>query len=295
MVQKKTFGSVFFDCVNTLLLLFICLLSLYPFLYVLFASFSNANELAFHQGPLLYPKGFSLAAYRAVFDNPEIWTGYLNTIIYVVGGTVCNLVFTLLGAYVLSRDNFYWNRILLPMALFTMFFNGGLIPNFLLVQNIGIYNSRWAMILPGLINTWNLFIMRTNLKQLPGALIESAKIDGATDWHILFKIVLPLSMPIIAVMMLYYGVAHWNAWFDAMIYLRKRELFPLQLFIREILMASKTEEMTLSMDLSAGDMERVSETVKYSTIIVATVPILCVYPFLQKYFVKGAMVGAIKG
>ncbi|MBQ4109667.1 MAG: carbohydrate ABC transporter permease [Clostridia bacterium] len=295
MIKKKTFGSILFDIINCIILIFICLVSLYPFLYVLFASFSNAGELATHTGLLLRPKGFSVAAYSAVMENQEIWTGYLNTLIYVIGGTVVNLIFTLLGAYVLSRNNFYWNKILLPMALFTMFFNGGLIPNFLLVQNLGIYNTRWAMILPGAINTWNLFIMRTNLKSIPSALTESAQIDGANDWQTLFKIVLPLSMPIIAVMILYYGVAHWNAWFDAMIYLRKRELFPLQLFIREILMASKTEEMTLSMDLSAGDMERVSETVKYSTIVVATVPILCVYPFLQKYFVKGVMIGAVKG
>lgn len=195
----------------------------------------------------------------------------------------------------LSRRDFYWNKLLLPMAVFTMFFGGGLIPTFLLIKTLGLYDTRWAILIPTAISTWNLFIMRTNFMAIPSSLEESAEIDGANSFTVFARIVMPLSMPVISVMILYYGVGNWNSWFNAMVFLRNRNLFPLQLFLREILIANSTEEMMLSMDVGTADTQRVSETVKYATIVVATVPILCVYPFLQKYFVKGVMVGAIKG
>ncbi len=176
-----------------------------------------------------------------------------------------------------------------------MFFGGGLIPTFLLIKTLGLYDTRWAILIPTAISTWNLFIMRTNFMAIPSSLEESAEIDGANSFTVFARIVMPLSMPVISVMILYYGVGNWNSWFNAMVFLRNRNLFPLQLFLREILIANSTEEMMLSMDVGTADTQRVSETVKYATIVIATVPILCVYPFLQKYFVKGVMVGAIKG
>lgn len=292
---KRSKGGVVFDSLNVIILVMLSFISLYPFLYVVFASFSDSAELALYRGMLFRPLGFSTSAYGAVFEQSDVITGYFNTIIYVVFGTAINLLMTSLGAFVLSRKNFYWNKILLPMAVFTMFFGGGLIPSFLLIKALGIYDTRWAILLPGAISTWNLFIMKTNFLAIPASLEESAEIDGANSFIVFARIVMPLSMPVIAVMILYYGVGNWNSWFNAMVYLRNRNLFPLQLFLREILIANSTEEMMLSMDVGSADVQRVSETVKYATIVVATLPILCVYPFLQKYFVKGVMIGAIKG
>lgn len=295
MVRKKSFGSVSFDIFNVLFLCLLSVIALYPFLYVVFASLSNSSLLEAHRGFLYKPLGFSLAAYKAVFENSDIWIGYMNTIFYVVVGTFLNLLMTSLGAYVLTKKDFFWNKLLLPIVTLTMFFNGGLIPRFLLIKAIGLYDTRWAVILSTLISAWNLFIMRTNFASIPDSLEESAMMDGANQFIVFVKIILPLSMPVIAVMILYYGVAHWNSWFDALIFLKDRNAYPLQLILREILIANETDAMTMGMDVGSADTQRVAETVKYATIIVATLPILCLYPFLQKYFVKGVMVGAIKG
>ena len=295
MIQKKSFGSFSFDILNVALLIIVSFIALYPFVYVIFASFSDSNLLEYYRGVLWKPLGFSVEAYKAVFKNEEIWTGYANTIFYVVVGTFLSLVMTSLGAYVLARKNFFWNKFLLPFVMFTMFFHGGMIPSFLLVKAIGLYNTRWAVIIPVLISTWNLFIMRTNFAAMPISLEEAAEIDGANNFLVFVKIIIPLSAPVIAVMILYYGVGYWNSWFNAMIYLRNREAFPLQLILREILIVNSTEDMMASMTVDGATAKGVSETIKYATIIVATLPILCVYPFLQKYFVKGVMVGAVKG
>lgn len=294
MLEKKTIGDRIFDAVNSLLLTSLMIMTLYPFLYVIFSSFSESNKLMAQTGLLLKPAGFSLASYEAVFQNPMIFSGYRNTIFIVVVATAYNIVMTSMGAYALARKNFYWRKYINGMVIFTMFFGGGLIPHFLLIRSLGMYNTLWALIIPGAISTWNLIIMRTAFASIPDSLIESAQIDGAPEFTILFKIVIPLSLPTIAVMVLYYGVAHWNSWFSAMIYLRKRELYPLQLILREILINSNTEAM-MGSGSGAEEKEAISETIKYATIMVATFPILCAYPFLQKYFVKGVMVGALKG
>lgn len=296
MVRRKTVGSIVFDSFNVILLISVSLVCFYPFLYVVFASFSGSNMLEYYRGVLWKPLGFSIEAYKAVFQNIEVWTGYGNTIFYVVVGTALSLIMTSLGAYVLARTDFFWNKVLLPLVMFTMFFHGGMIPAFLLVKAIGLYDTRWAVIIPVLINTWNLFIMRTNFAALPKSLEEAAEIDGANGFLVFLRIALPLSTPVIAVMILYYGVGYWNSWFNALIYLRERKYFPLQLILREILIANSTEDMmSSSMNVGASEAKGVSETIKYATIVVATLPILCIYPFLQKYFVKGVMVGAIKG
>ncbi|SDB99566.1 putative aldouronate transport system permease protein [Paenibacillus sp. UNCCL117] len=293
MVVKKTVGDYIFDSVNMILLAALAVMTAYPFVYVIFASLSQADELTAHSGILLKPLGLSLDAYKAVLKNPMIYTGYMNTLFIVVVGTAYNIIMTSMGAFVLSRKDFFWRKPMTIMIVFTMFFGGGLIPNFLLVKNLGLMDSLWALIIPGAIGTWNLIIMRTAFQGIPDSLIESAHMDGAHDFIVLFKIILPLALPTIAVMVLYYGVGHWNAWFGAMIYLRNRDLWPLQLALREILISNSTDEMMSG--TVAQDRQSIGETIKYATIMVATLPILAAYPFLQKYFVKGVMVGALKG
>ncbi|NHN29356.1 carbohydrate ABC transporter permease [Paenibacillus agricola] len=274
-------------------LVILMIFALYPLLYVAFASISDAGQLISHKGLLLKPLGFSIEAYKSVFKNPGILIGYRNTLFILIMGVTLNLLMTAMGAYVLSRKNVMWNKAFILIIVFTMFFNGGLIPLYLTVKNVGLIDSLWATIIPFAVSTFNLIIMRTAFMSVPDSLEESAKIDGANHFTILFKIIIPLSMPVIAVMILYYAVEKWNGWFYASIFLKDRELFPLQLTLREILLANQTDSM--SAGASAGDQLQIGETIKYATIMVATVPILCVYPFVQKYFVKGVMIGALKG
>ncbi|MGG6312437.1 carbohydrate ABC transporter permease [Paenibacillus macerans] len=282
-----------FNVVNYALMLLLVVATLYPLLYVLFASFSDAAQLLAHKGLLWKPVGFSLEAYRSVLANPGIGIGFRNTLFIVVFGVIVNLFMTALGAYVLSRKNVMWNKVFMFIIVFTMFFGGGLIPMYLVVKGVGLLDSLWSTILPFAISTFNLIIMRTSFMGIPDSLEESAKIDGANHFTILFRIIIPLSMPVIAVMILYYAVDKWNGWFYASVFIKSRELFPLQLVLREILIANSTESM--SAGASAGDRFQIGETIKYATIIVATAPIMCVYPFLQRYFVKGVMVGSLKG
>jgi putative aldouronate transport system permease protein len=229
-----------------------------------------------------------------VFKYPNIWSGYLNTIFIVVVGVIFNMVFTIMGAYVLSRRQLRLRRFLSLLTLFTMYFSGGLIPTYLNVRNLGLAGSLWSLIIPSAVNTFNLIIMRTAFENVPESMEESGKLDGAPQIVILVRIMVPLVMPTIAVLVLYYGVQHWNSWFQALIYLRKRELFPLQLILREMIIQGSSA-MTMSLSASGDDEAFISETIKYSTIVVATAPILVLYPFLQRFFVRGIMVGAVKG
>lgn len=293
MKIRKTTGERAFDVLNIVLLSALVIVTLYPLLYVLFASLSNPGLLSSFQGLLLAPVGFSVAAYEAVFNNPNIVTGYRNTIFYVAAGTTINLVLTCLGAYALSRRNVMWKLPITLMIVFTLFFSGGLIPTYLLVaRTLDWINTPWAILIPGAISTWNLLVLKTAFEGVPVSLEEAARMDGANDFVILFRVVIPLSLPAIAVITLFYAVGHWNAYFNALIYLRDRELYPLQLILREILIANQTGDMTTG--TLGGDVEPIGETIKYATIIVATVPILFLYPFLQRYFVKGVLIGAIK-
>jgi putative aldouronate transport system permease protein len=291
-LSKSSPADLAFDVFLVVFMLFLVAITLYPLLYALLASISDPRALTQHRGILLWPLGFSLRSYQLVFENPIIPSGYRNTLFYVVAGTTINLILTTLGAYGLSRKNVMWKKPLMFMIVFTMFFSGGLIPTFLLVGvTLRMMDTPWALIIPPAINTWNLLIMKTSFEGVPVALEESARIDGANDFHILWNIIIPLSMPVIAVMILFYSVYHWNAFFNAMIYLRTRDLWPLQLALRQILIANLQSDMTGG---AAGDAEPIGEAIKYSTIMAATVPILVVYPFLQRYFVKGVMIGAIK-
>ena len=290
---KRTPLQRTFTVVNTAVLAALALVTLYPLLYVVFASFSNPTLFARHTGPLFWMQGFSLEAYKVVLEKPEILTGYGNTLFYVVIGTAVNMAFTISLAYVTSRPGLYWNKVIMLLIIFTMYFNGGLIPTYLLVQNLGLVDTRWAPILPTAISTFNLIILRTGFAGVPVSLEEAAKIDGASPFRIMVKIIFPLAMPTIAVIILYYAVQHWNSWFQEMIYLRDDDLYPLQLFLRQILIENQQDDMVMA--TKTADQQALGEIIKYSTIIVSTIPILLVYPFLQKYFTKGVMIGAVKG
>ena len=288
----ESVGSYAFRGINAMIMVCIAMIMLYPFLYVVFASISDPNSLIRHRGILWKPYGVQLDAYSLVLNNPNIAMGYLNTVFYVVLGTVINMAMTILSAFVLARRNFLLRKPLTLMALVTMYFSGGMIPLYLQVNRLGLLNSVWALLLTTAMSTYNLIIMRTAFSNIPAELEESAFLDGANEWVILFRIVVPLSMATLAVMVLFYSVNIWNGWFNAMIYLQDRKLFPLQLILREILIANDTSSMTVGM---TGDKVPLAESVKYATIVVATLPVLCIYPFLQKYFVKGVMIGALKG
>lgn len=293
MKIRESTGERIFNIINLIILAILTFITLYPLVHVLNASLSSPSQVLQQRGLFLFPKGINLAAYEAVFKNPMVLVGYKNTAIYVLIGTAINLVFTTLGAYCLSRQNLYFRNIIMFFIAFTMIFSGGLIPTYLLVDDLHLVNTRLAVMLPNAISVMNLIIMRTSFQAIPISLEESAKLDGASDLTIIFKIILPLSMPVVSVMLLFYGVRHWNSWFDAMIYFKNRDFYPLQLVLREILISNSTEGMMTGAE--TADKMPIGETIKYATIIVATVPILLVYPFLQKYFVKGVMIGAIKG
>ena len=280
MKIKMSTGEKIFSVINYIFLALVAVACLYPMLYVLFASFSNSNQLMRHTGILLWPQGFSAGAYEMVFKNPMIARGYLNTMFVLVMSLILQITLTSLGAYFLSRRNVMFQK---PIML---------LPTYLNMKSLHLTGSLWGLILPFMISVYNLIILKTSFASIPESLIEAARIDGASHLKVLFSIVLPLSKAILAVMVLYYGVGVWNGWFWASAILRDREMYPLQLVLREILLQNSTSNMTGG--TSVGDVESVAATVKYATIMVATVPILCIYPFLQKYFAAGVMVGAVK-
>ncbi|WP_035778814.1 carbohydrate ABC transporter permease [Butyrivibrio sp. MC2013] len=304
--QKSKIGrykpsNILFNLINYSFLTILTLVCFYPILHVILASISDPSLLIKHQGILLKPLGeASLNGYRLVFKDSSILVGFKNTLVYVGLGTAVNMIFTICGAYALSRRDLLFKGPVMLMITVTMFFGGGLIPWFLIMKNIGMYNNLAAMILPTALNTWNMIILRTGFQGLPYELEEAAIIDGAGQAQTLLKVILPLSKPVLAVIFLYYLVGNWNSWFNAMVLLADRELYPLQLLLKEILVMNDTSMSSVG---SAGGVSINSvqgatayrELVKYCVTVIATLPILCVYPFLQKYFVKGVYVGSIKG
>jgi putative aldouronate transport system permease protein len=261
-------------------------------LHVVFASFSDNLLLMRHTGVLLWPRGFSTAAYVKVINNPNIIMGYRNTLFILFFGVAMSLIMTSLGAYFLSRKNVYFKMPIMLLFTFTMFFGGGLIPFYLNLRNLGLLNTRWGLIIPFCLSTYNMIIMRTSFMTIPDSLTEAAIIDGAGHIQILFRVILPLSKAVIAVMILYYGIGIWNSWFWATAILRDRNLYPLQVILREILIQNSAVAASAAFD--GVDASEVAETIKFATIVVATVPVLLVYPFLQKYFAKGVLLGSIK-
>jgi len=290
----RTKADKVFDTINVIILSLVLVIILYPLIFVVVASVSDPLRVL--QGEVwLWPKGLNLESYKLVFSHSQIMIGYRNTLFYTLLGTLINLVMTSLGAYPLSRRDFRARSFFTFLFTFTMFFSGGMIPTYLVVKQLGLLDKIWAMLLPGAVSVWNMTIMRNYFQtSIPFELQESAMIDGCGNLSLLIRIVLPLSVPIIAVMVIFYGVGHWNSYFNALIYLTDQNKYPLQLVLRSILMKEETSEM-IAADDSVIRRQMMAEILKYAAIIVSSVPVLLLYPFLQKYFVHGIMVGALKG
>ena len=297
MGSFKTAGikdKIFIICDYALLIL-VCLIVIFPLLYVVSASFSDPSAVV--NGKVwLWPVNPTLKGYQAVFKNPKILLGFLNSFFYVIVGTTINIVVTVACAYPLSRKEFAARNAISALVVFTMYFSGGLIPTYLLVRNLGLLNTRWALLLPVALSPWNMVLCRTYMvNSIPDELYEAASLDGCSPFGYLTRVVVQLSKPILAVLVLYYGVGHWNAYFNAMFYLKDQDLWPLTLFLREILINSVVDPTMLT-DVSAAEAARgLTDLLKYAVIVVASVPMLCIYPFVQKYFVQGVMIGAVKG
>lgn len=279
------------DILIYLVMIFVIIITLYPFVYVLSMSISDPRYVL-ADTIWLYPKGFSLESYKKVFENEEIWTAYYNTVFYTVVGTALNILFTMLAAYPLSRRTFFARNWIMVIIVITMFFGGGLIPSFLLIKELGLYNTRWAVLLPGLTSAFYIIITRTFFQSIPDSLTESAKIDGANDIGILMRIIIPLSKPILAVLSLFYAVGHWNSYVSAMIYLPNPKLQPMSLYLMKILVQNNDSMMEGMTDQI--DRALFAAQLKYAIIIVTILPILLIYPFLQRFFVKGVMIGSLK-
>ncbi|HIS91414.1 MAG TPA: carbohydrate ABC transporter permease [Candidatus Alectryocaccomicrobium excrementavium] len=294
MKYKRTFGDKLFDGINILVMIFLILITLYPLWHVLMTSFASPEAISKYGSMLIWPEGFNLTSYKYVLTNPMIGIGYRNTLLIVLVGTSLSLFMTCLGAYGLACKWVMGHKWMVLLVTIPMFFGGGLIPSYLLVRSLGLYNSFWALILPGVVSSWNMIMMRTYFQGIPESLSESARIDGANDIHILFRILVPCAIPIVAVMILFYAVGYWNAWFNASIYLKDRDKYPLQLVLRGILISGSQRDFDTGY-LTGANKTQIFKGLKYATVVVSTLPILLVYPFLQKYFVKGIMVGSIKG
>lgn len=281
-----------FSIINALILLFVVVATLYPFVYM--AAVSLSKDIYVMKGEVsLWPKGLNFKMYEIVLKDPNIWTAYRNTVIYTAVGTAVALAVTSMGAYALSRKEMMLHKTFTLLVIFTMFFSGGMIPTFLVVKSLHLTDTMWAMVLPGAVSTWNLIMMRTFFGGIPKELEESGRIDGLNDIGIFLRVVVPLSKAVFATIGLFYAVGIWNNFQLPLLYLRKPDLFPLQVILRNLVLAG---------NVSSGDVTRiggdsliVEDSLKFATIMVSTVPILLVYPFLQKYFVKGAMIGAVKG
>ena len=292
--MKLTKGEKIFGIFNGAFMILLMATMIIPVWHVLMSSFSSTGDLMKSNGIILWPEHFSFASYAMVAKRSDIYSGYLITLFTVGCGTFLSILLTSFGAYGLSRKNLMLKGPITGFIVLTMFVSGGTIPFYLVVANIlHMDNSIFALFVPMAINTFNLIVMRSGFEAVPDSLVESAYIDGANDFKILFSIIIPVSMATVAVQILFYGVAYWNSWFNAMLFIKERVKYPLQLILREILINSTTTDMLSSVD--KADQDAVSESIKYAVIIVSTVPILCLYPFLQKYFVKGVMIGSVKG
>lgn len=289
-------SSTAFNIFNTALMCFMMLLVLYPIYYMIIISVSNSTAVMTGRVRFL-PVGFHLDVYKQFLTDSYFLTTYRNTAIITVLGTTINIFMSTLCAYPLSRKDFYGGGVITGFVTFTMFFSGGMIPTYLLVNKLRLLNTYWSVVLPGAINVFNMIIMRTSFQGLPVELNESAYIDGANDLQILWKIVLPLSKPILATMFLFYAVAHWNGYVHAMLYFTDKNMYPIQLYVRSLVLSGMTEMTSLSMELTTGaDAFNVAQrSIQYGVIIAATLPILLIYPFISKYFEKGVMIGSLKG
>lgn len=289
--MKLTTGELIGNIIMVLFLILAAISTLFPFLYVFSMSISSPEHVL-KRDVYIWPKGLGLDGYKLVIDNPSFWRSYYNTIWYTVVGTLVNITMTVLAAYPLSREKFVLRRPVSLMIVITMFISGGMIPFFIIISNLGLYNTRWAVIIPFAVSTWNILVARTFYEQIPESIAESAKIDGANDLIILIKIMLPLSKAILAVLTLFYAVGHWNSYFWPMVLIQKAELQPLQIYLYKILIQMR-EDLMKGVQIGISRAVQ-AEQLKYASIIVSILPIIMVYPFLQKHFVKGVMIGSIK-
>ncbi len=280
-------GRRLFVAANTAVLTLLCMLMLYPVVYVIACSFSAEEEIL--RGSVsLWPVAAHIKAYVKVFNYPQLWISYRNTVFYTLTGTAINLLLTLCGAWVLSQKKLPGRRFFTLMCTFTMFFSGGMIPTFLVVKELKILYTVWAMLLPGAVSTYNMILMRTFFQTVPQSLVEAADLDGCTDFGILFRIVIPLSKASLMTIGMFYAVGHWNSYFNAVIYLNKADLYPLQIILRQVVLQNEIVENATATEAN------MAEGIKYATIVVAMLPMLVVYPFVQRFFVKGVMIGSVK-
>lgn len=295
---SRTRGDKIFDFANNAFFIIVLLATIYPLYFMLIASISH--PAAVNNGEIwIWPKDITFQGYKMIMEHEKLWNGYKNSIIYTVVGTVVNVLLTITGGYALSRKDLVGRNVFMFFITFTMFFGGGMIPSYLLVKDLGMVNTMWALVIPGAISAYNLIIVKTFFQStIPDELLEAGIVDGCTNWRFLLSIVLPLSKAIIAVMVLFYAVGHWNTYFSALIYLRDAELHPLQLVLREVLILTQAQEVfenSGSLMESSLEMQNLSGLIKYGIVIVASLPMLILYPFVQKHFVKGVMIGSIKG
>ena len=293
-IRSSAFDKVF-DVINLSFIILILVIVAYPLLFVVSASFSDPILVSSGK-VLLFPKGITLEGYQKIFESREIWRSFFNSVMYTVIGTTLNIVMTVMGAYPLARGNLVGRRPISLLLTFTMYFSGGMIPSFLVVKMLGLYDTFWALIIPGAVSAYNLIVMRSFFESsIPEELHDAAEIDGCNDYQYLLKILLPLSKPVLAVMVLFYGTGHWNQFFSAIIYLRDADMYPLQVVLRNILLKNVLSENMITDFGGAANYSHASEIIKYGLIIVSSIPMMIVYPFVQKHFVKGVMIGSIKG
>ena len=292
--MRETKSDRIFDIVNVSVCAIILLIVAYPIWIVLISSFSD--PFALMAGKVwITPIGFTFDGYRAIFTHKQVWSGMWNSTIYTVGGTLVNMIVTIMAAYPLSRKDFTMRNAISLLFAFTMWFSGGLIPTYLLIKNMGFFDSRWVMIIPSAMSVWNMIILRTYFQSnISGELLESAKLDGCDDFRYLWNIAVPLSKPSLAVICLYYMVANWNVFMQAYLYIQDQSLYPIQIVLREILLLGKVEDVSTNA-IEESNAQMMNELLKYSLVIVASLPMIIIYPFVQKYIVKGIMIGAIKG
>lgn len=293
-IKSSKNDKVFFTFV-TLILVFLCLIVLYPIIYVISASFSSSSAVT--EGKVwIFPVNFTVEAYKAVFRYKDIWIGYRNTIFYTLFGTCVNVMMAMICAYPMSRKDLPGKNVFSFFFAFTMLFSGGMIPNYLLVKNLGMLNSPLAVIIPGAMSVYNMIVAKNFIQtNIPNELLEAAKIDGCSDIRFFFSIVLPLSKAIMAVLALWHAVGHWNSYFNAFLYITNKNLYPLQVFLKEILVQSNIDTEIIGNVADAVAMQNLKQLLKYAIIVVSTVPLFSFYPFFQKYFVKGVTVGSVKG
>ncbi|MFC5648630.1 carbohydrate ABC transporter permease [Paenibacillus solisilvae] len=288
-------GSTVVDIIIYAIVLAVCLITLYPFYLVIIMSISSPSEVA-AMNVFWYPKGFFLGSYELIVKDKQMWWAYSNTIIYVVSGTLLNCLTAMLGAYPLTVRHLNGRKWVVAYLLIPMYFGGGLIPSFLLVNNLGLYNTVFAVIIPGAVSIWNIILVRTFFMSIPEGLKESAFMDGASHWQLLFRIILPVSKPIMAVIAIYSIVGIWNSWFDALVYLPNEKLHPLQMYLYRVIVQQTVDLKAMTMEDSHNAMTNILSNIqlKYSIIVFTALPVIFTYPFFQKYFIKGALLGSLK-